>query len=149
MMFLNCGVSSLLPTSRPSRVYCPDASAGPSRYSDTSLSKLRPSASSRTACNTSSADSVVLSMTMASSAGTSGDTARDSIPRVSLLYVSQKARETNTLPHALQLMEAALSARLCTRSQEDLQWSVGKHNGPHIPAIRNQTRRSGQLLLPE
>ena len=41
------------------------------------------------------------------------------IPGVSLLYVSQKARETNTLPHTLQLMKTPLGARLSAGSQED------------------------------
>ena len=77
MLFLHCGVRSLLPASRPSRVDGLDASAGSSRDSDASRYKSRAAAKSRAACNTSSADSAVLSMMMASSAGTSGDTVRD------------------------------------------------------------------------
>ena len=107
MMFLHCGVRPLLPASRPSRVYCRDASAGSSRHSDASRYK------SRAACQVASCLQHLIS-------GQRGAVDDDGvlcrhqrrhgtglIPGVSLLYVSQKARETNTLPHTLQLMETA------------------------------------------
>ena len=118
MLFLHCGVRSLLPASRPSRVDGLDASAGSSRDSDASRYKSRAAARSRLPATPHQRqrgavndDGVLCRHQWRHGTGL--------IPGVSLLYVSQKARETNTLPHTLQLMETALGARLSAGSQED------------------------------
>jgi hypothetical protein len=72
-----------------------------------------------------------------------------SIPRVPLFYVSQKARETNTLTHALQLKQTSLRSGLCARRQEDFKGRIGEHHCSHIATIGNEPRESRQFTLPQ
>jgi hypothetical protein len=70
-----------------------------------------------------------------------------SIPRVPLFYVSQKARETNTLTHALQLKQTSLRSGLCAGGQEDFEGRIGEHHCSHIATIGNESRESRQFTL--
>jgi hypothetical protein len=77
------------------------------------------------------------------------ETPLGSIPRVSLFYVSQKARETNTLTHALQLKQTSLRSGLCARRQEDFKGRIWEHHCSHIATIGNEPRESRQFTLPQ
>ena len=61
------------------------------------------------------------------------------IARVAFSQILQKGTHISRKTFANQLLIAPLGTRFCARREKNLQFSVRKNHGTHIPAISDQT----------
>ena len=66
---------------------------------------------------------------------------------IPVLNASQKGRQINTKTLMFQLLMTPFSPRLRTRGQENLNWRIREHHGPHVSAIRHQPRLAPETEL--